>query len=362
MSAPVDLRSDTVTRPTPAMRQAMAAAEVGDDVFGDDPTLQRLEERVAALTGKEAALYVVSGTMGNQLAIRAQTRHGDEILLDRRCHIFDYEAGGMAAISGCQAHPLDSDRGRLDPATVGERAARPANDHFPPPALLCLENTHHRSGGSVVPLAALEAAAAAARAHGLRVHLDGARLWNASVASGIPVDRYAAVADTVMMCFSKGLGAPVGSILAGPRDVVRRARRFRKMLGGGIRQGGVLAAACLHALDHHRERLAEDHARAQGLARALAETEGLAAHPGPVETNMVLIHLDDPADSPEAAAKRARAEGVWVVPFGPRTLRAVLHLDVDDAALAGAVAGLRRALAWPRSGGGGRVAAPGVVC
>jgi threonine aldolase len=361
MSGPVDLRSDTVTRPTPGMRQAMAAAEVGDDVFGDDPTLQELEERVAALVGKEAALYVVSGTMGNQLAIRAQTRHGDEILLDRRCHIFDYEAGGLAAISGCQSHPLDGDRGRLDPTDIGERASRPANDHFPPPALLCLENTHHRSGGSLVPLAALEAAAAAARAHGLRVHLDGARLWNAAVASGIPIDRYATVADTVMMCFSKGLGAPVGSVISGPREVIRRARRFRKMFGGGIRQGGVLAAACLFALDHHRERLAEDHARAQRLAKALAETEGLAAHPGPVETNMVLLHLDDSGDTAEAAAKRARTEGVWVVPFGPRTLRAVLHLDVDDAALETAVAGLRRALAWPRAGAAGQVAASRTV-
>ncbi len=362
MSGAVDLRSDTVTRPTPGMRRAMAEAEVGDDVFGDDPTLQKLEERVAALLGKEAALYVVSGTMGNQLAIRAQTRHGDEVLLDRRSHIFDYEAGGAAAISGCQLHPLDGDRGRLDPAAIAERAARPVNDHFAPPSLLCLENTHHRSGGSVVPLEALDAAARAARGHGLSVHLDGARLWNASAASGIPLDRYAAVADTVMTCFSKGMGAPVGSVLSGPRDVIRRARRFRKMFGGGIRQGGVLAAACLYALDHHRERLAEDHRRAARLAQALAETPGLAAHPGPVETNMVLIHLDDPGDTPEAAAKRARVEGVWVVPFGPRTLRAVLHLDVDDDALELAIAGLRRALEWRSGGGRAQVAGPGTLC
>jgi threonine aldolase len=362
MSAAVDLRSDTVTRPTPAMRRAMAEAEVGDDVFGDDPTLQKLEERVAGLVGKEAALYVVSGTMGNQLAIRSQTRHGDEVLLDRRCHIFDYEAGAAAALSGCQLHPLDGDRGRLDPAVIAERAARPVNDHYPPPALLCLENTHHRSGGSVVPLEALDAAARSARAHGLKVHLDGARLWNASIASGIPIDRYAAVADTVMMCFSKGMGAPVGSIVSGSGEVIRRARRFRKMLGGGIRQGGVLAAACLYALDHHRERLAEDHARAARLARALAETPGLSAHPGTVETNMVLLHLDDPSDTPEAAANRARVEGVWVVPFGPRTLRAVLHLDVDDEGLERAITGLRKALSWRAEGGQARVAGARTLC
>jgi len=340
----IDIRSDTVTRPTPAMRRAMAEAEVGDDVFGDDPTLRRLEERIAALTGKEAALYVVSGTMGNQLAIRSQTRHGDEVLLDKRCHIYDYEAGAAAAISGTQMYTIDSDRGRFDPAAITLRAARGENDHFPPPTLLCLENTHHRSGGAVVPLESMQAAAAAARAKGLRVHLDGARLWNASVATGIAIARYAAVADTVQMCFSKALGAPVGSILAGPAEVIRRARRHRKMLGGGIRQGGVLAAACLHALDHHVERLAEDHARAKQLAHALAGLPGLDVSPDRVDTNMVLVGIVEPEDDADHAVARARSEGVLVGRMDKRLVRLALHLDVDDAKLARAIDVLRRVL------------------
>ena len=344
MSEAIDLRSDTVTRPTPAMRQAMAEAEVGDDVFGDDPTLRRLEERVAALTGKEAALYVVSGTMGNQLAIRSQTSHGDEIVLDKRCHIYDYECGAASAISGVQTYTIESDRGRFDPAAITHRAARGENDHFPPPTLLCLENTHHRSGGAVVPLESMQAAAAAARAKGLRVHLDGARLWNASVATGIAIAKYAAVADTVQMCFSKGLGAPVGSILAGPADVIRRARRFRKMLGGGIRQGGVLAAACLHALDHHVERLADDHARAKRLAEALAGLPGLDVSPDRVDTNMVLVGITDPEDDADHAVARARAEGILVGRMDTRIVRLALHLDVDDAKLARVIDVLRRVL------------------
>jgi len=340
----IDIRSDTVTRPTPAMRRAMAEAEVGDDVFGDDPTLRRLEERIAALTGKEAALYVVSGTMGNQLAIRSQTRHGDEVLLDKRCHIYDYEAGAAAAISGTQMYTIDSDRGRFDPEAITLRAARGENDHFPPPTLLCLENTHHRSGGAVVSLESMQAAAGAARAKGLRVHLDGARLWNASVATGIAIARYAAVADTVQMCFSKALGAPVGSILAGPAEVIRRARRHRKMLGGGIRQGGVLAAACLHALDHHVERLADDHARAKTLAHALAGLPGLDVSPDRVDTNMVLVGIVEPEDDADHAVARARAEGVLVGRMDKRLVRLALHLDVDDDKLARAIDVLRRVL------------------
>jgi len=344
VSATIDIRSDTVTRPTAAMRRAMAEAEVGDDVFGDDPTLRRLEERVAALTGKEAALYTVSGTMGNQLAIRAQTRHGDEVLLDKRCHIYDYEAGAAAAISGVQMYTIESDRGRMDPAVITARASRGENDHYPPPTLLCLENTHHRSGGALVPLEALQAAAQAAHAKGLRVHLDGARLWNASVATGVPIARYAAVADTVQMCFSKGLGAPVGSILAGPADVIRRARRLRKMLGGGIRQGGILAAACLHAMDHHVERLAEDHAHAKRLAEALADLPGLDVQPARVDTNMVLVGITDPEDDADHAVARARAEGILVGRMDTRIVRLALHLDVDDAKLERVIQVLRRVL------------------
>lgn len=325
----VDLRSDTVTRPTPGMRRALAEAEVGDDVFDDDPTIHALQRRVAELSGKEAALFVVSGTMGNQLAIRSQIRHGEEVLLEEESHIFNYEAGAAAAISGAQLHALAGRRGVLEPSKIAA-SVRDDEYHNAPTRLLCLENTHNRAGGAIVPLAGLEAAAKAARDHGLAVHLDGARLWNASIASGVPIARWAACADTVMMCFSKGLGAPVGSILAGNAATIDKARRYRKMLGGGMRQGGVLAAACLYALDHHLARLAEDHRRARRLAEALTGIPGLDVDPAGVETNMIMIRLTDPSWTAQRAAQALEERGVRVLDFGPTTLRAVTHLDVDD--------------------------------
>jgi threonine aldolase len=326
------------------MRDAMATAEVGDDVFGDDPTIHALEARVAEITGKEAALYVVSGTMGNQLAIRSQISHGDEVILDSESHIYNYEAGAAAAISGAHLHPLECPRGRMDAKAVSA-CAHPDDVHFAPPGLLCLENTHNRGGGAVVGLETLEEAAAAARAIGVPVHLDGARLWNASAATGIPVEHYARIADTVMLCFSKGLGAPVGSALAGSAEVIRHARRYRKMFGGGIRQGGVLAAACLYAIDHHRDRLVQDHTRARRFAEAAEGVMGLEVQIDGVETNIVILRLTDPADNPSDALDRLQNEGVRLVPFGPDTLRAVFHLDIDDGALEKAVAAVRRAFA-----------------
>jgi len=245
--APVDLRSDTVTRPTAAMRRAMAEAEVGDDVFGDDPTVQALERRVAELAGKEAALYVPSGTMGNQLAVACQCGPGDEVLLQRESHIFLYEQGGVAANAGALAHVVAGESGVIAPETL-IAAIRPEDDHAARLRLVCVENTHNRMGGAIVPLERLRALAAAARERSVRVHLDGARLWNASVASGVPIREWAATADTVMMCFSKGLGAPIGSILVGTGALIRDARRLRKRWGGGMRQVGILAAACLHAV------------------------------------------------------------------------------------------------------------------
>ena len=337
---PVDLRSDTVTRPTPAMRRAIMDAEVGDDVFGDDPTVQALERRVAELAGKEAALYVPSGTMGNQLAIRCHTEPGDEVLLEPESHIFLYEQGGLGANSGCLAHLVAAERGLITPAQIAA-AVRDweHDDHVARVRLVCLENTHNRLGGVIVPLERLRAVAAAAREHGVAVHLDGARLWNASVASGIPVRDWAATADSVMMCFSKGLGAPVGSILAGPGDFIRRAHRVRKRWGGGMRQVGILAAACLHALDHHLERLAEDHRRARTLAAGFAQAPGVRVIEP--ETNIVIVTLEHPALEPAAVLGALEARGVRLLAFGARRLRAITHLDVDDAGVARAVEGFR---------------------
>ena len=336
----VDLRSDTVTRPTPAMRRAIMDAEVGDDVFGDDPTVLALERRVAELAGKEAALYVPSGTMGNQLAIKCHTDPGDEVLLDPESHIFLYEQGGLGANSGCLAHLVPGERGLMTPEQVAAAVRDWAHDdHAARVRLLCVENTHNRLGGVIVPLERLQAVAAVARAHGVAVHLDGARLWNASVASGIPLRDWAATADSVMMCFSKGLGAPVGSILAGSGDFIRRAHRVRKRWGGGMRQVGILAAACLYALDHHLERLAEDHRRAKTLAAGFAQAPGVrVVEP---ETNIVIVTLEHPALEPAAVLGALEARGVRMVSFGPRRLRAITHLDVDDAGVARAVEGLR---------------------
>lgn len=341
MPRPIDLRSDTVTQPTPAMRRAIAEAEVGDDVLGDDPTVHHLEARVAELLGKEAALFVPSGTMANQLAIRVHTQPGDEILVEAEAHLYYYEAGAPAALSGVQCRCLPGRRGIFTAADL-EAALRPANVHFPPTRLVCVENTHNRGGGSVWPLESLRAVTACARRHGLALHLDGARLWNASAASGVPVQEYAAGFDTVSVCFSKALGAPVGSALTGPRELIERARRFRKMFGGGMRQAGILAAAALYALEYHRERLAEDHARARRLAGVLAELPSAAIDPAEVETNLVYFRVTRrPAAEVVADLK---AEGVWVLASGPDRIRAVPNLNVTAADFEQALRAFQRVL------------------
>ena len=296
----IDLRSDTVTRPTPAMREAMARAEVGDDVFGDDPTVRALEEEVARLTGKEAALFVASGTMGNQLAIATQTRPGDEVIVGEGAHLVIYEAGAGAALNGVQF--TIAGRGGLYTADELEAAMYPRLYWTPRTSLASVENTHNRAGGRAWPLAQARAVAERARALGLATHLDGARIWNASVATGVDVATWCAPFDTASVCFSKGLGAPVGSAFCGPRALVVEARRFRKRWGGGMRQSGILAAAALHALAHHRARLAEDHANARALAETLARTPGIRIDLATVETNIVNIDLD-------AACRRRRAPG-----------------------------------------------------
>lgn len=334
----VDLRSDTVTRPTPAMRAAIASAVVGDDVFGDDPTVKELERRVAALAGKEAALYVPSGTMGNQLAVNALTTPGDEVLLESQSHVMYYEQGGIAANSGCLAHVVAGERGVI-PVEALVAAVRPyEDDHVPRLSLVCVENTHNRAGGAIVPLEALQSLSRAARDHGVRVHLDGARLWNAQVATGIPIATWAACADTLMMCFSKGLGAPVGSILVGDAGVIRKARRTRKRWGGGMRQVGILAAACLHALDHHVERLADDHARAKTLAEGMRAAGVRVTEP---DTNIVFAHLDRESPAPERVIAGLESRGVRMAHYGGGCIRAICHLDVDDAGVARAIEAFR---------------------
>jgi threonine aldolase len=318
--AMIDLRSDTVTLPSPAMRDAMARAEVGDDVYGEDPSVNRLEARTAELLGKEAALFVPSGTMGNQIALRLLTRPGDVVLATRGCHVIRYEAGAAAALGGLQIEQL-GEAGRIDPEAL-RAAIHPDEIHHARTTVLALENTHNVAGGRVVPLALICALAAIARERGLRTHLDGARLWNAAVATGIPERQWAEPFDTVSVCLSKGLGAPVGSLIVSDAERIREARRLRKQLGGGMRQAGMLAAAGLHALAHHRSRLRLDHEHARRLADGL-ELAGLPVI-APPETNIVLFRVPDTLGF--LAATRAR--GVLWNPMAEGIFRAVTHLDV----------------------------------
>ena len=329
----VDLRSDTVTRPTPAMRKAMLEADVGDDVLGDDPSVLRLQEVIAGIMGKEAAVFVPSATMANQIAIRAQTEPGDELIAHADSHIIHYETGAPAALSGVMIHPLAGPRGMFDASDV-HAGVRSASPNFARSRMLVVENTQNRGGGSVWPLEQIQRVTDAARSHGLCTHLDGARIWNACAKTGISVAEYARSFDTVSCCFSKGLGAPVGSALCGSKPIVARAHRFRKMFGGSMRQAGILAAAALYGLEHHRERLVEDHANAQRLARGLGDIPGVQVSLAEVETNMVFFDLapDVPLDG-AVLCERLKAQNVLMMPTGPRKVRAVCHLDVDAAGI-----------------------------
>ena len=324
----IDLRSDTVTKPTAAMREFIAQAEVGDDVWGEDPTINLLQEKVAKLLGKEAALYVSSGTMSNQIAVKLHTQPGDEILCEASCHIYNYEAGGPAVISHVMCRPIPGRHGILDLKDF-EGTIRPANDHFVRTRLVCLENTHNRGGGRVYPLENVRRITDWARSHGLATHLDGARLMNAVVASGVPAQEYAKHFDTVSICFSKGLGAPIGSALSGPADLITRSKRIRKVLGGGMRQGGMAAAGALYAIEHNINRLGQDHHHAQIIAQAIRETEGLQLDPPVVETNLIWFTVDSSLGSAAQVAQELKNHGVLVGVSGPRTLRACTHLDID---------------------------------
>jgi threonine aldolase len=333
----IDLRSDTVTRPTEGMRRAMLEAPVGDDVFGEDSTVNRLEEYVAGLLGKEAALYAPSGTMTNQIGVHVSTNRGEEVLLHEGSHIFVYEAGAPATLSSVQLRTLPGENGTLSPETV-RAAVRPEDVHFPRSRLLCLENTHNTSGGKIFPLQDFAAAAATAKDLGLKVHLDGARLFNAQAATGTPAHEWCAHADTVSVCSSKGLGAPVGSLLAGDEETIREARRARKAFGGGMRQAGIIAAASLYAFENHIERLAEDHERARDLAAGLREAGYEAREP---ETNLVLVAVDVPPEFLRALAR----EGVLATPGKSGFVRLCTHLDVGDEEMETAIEAATRIVA-----------------
>ena len=327
----IDLRSDTVTRPTPAMRRAIADAVVGDDVYAEDPTINRLQVVGAELLGKEAALFTPTATMANQLALRCATRPGDAIIVESGSHIANYESGAPAMLSGVTLIRVPGERGILDPADALLAADRPDDVHFCPSALIAVENTANLGGGAIYPLTTLATIAEGAAARGLWSHCDGARLWNAASAMSRPESELVAGYDSVSVCLSKGLGAPAGALLAGPRDFIKTARRFRKMLGGGMRQAGVLAAGGLFSLENHRERLADDHHRASQLAEALVAQGWQVQAP---ETNMVYLTLPDPAGLVAAA----QAQGVRFSAIGRDRVRLVTHLDFDDAALATSIA------------------------
>lgn len=322
-----DLRSDTLTLPTAAMREAMARAEVGDDVWEEDPTVQRLEALAAALTGHEAGLFVTSGTQGNLVSVLAQTRPGQEILLDEDSHIFNYEGAGAALIGGVQTRPVRTARGFLTPEQVAA-GLRPINIHIPPTGLVCLENTHNRHGGTCCTPEEIAAVAEVAHGAGVRVHLDGARLFNAAVAQGRPAADFTRPVDSATFCLSKGLGAPVGSLVCGGRDFVVRARRVRKMLGGGMRQVGVLAAAGLVALETMVDRLAEDHANCRRLAEGIATLPGIRVGLDAVQTNILIFRVDRPGGVAELVSG-CLARKVKIHQIGPDAIRCVTHKDVD---------------------------------
>lgn len=322
----IDLRSDTVTKPTMAMRQAALEADVGDDVYEEDPTVKKLEEKAAEMLGKEAALFVTSGTQGNQIAVLTHCRPGDEVLLEANAHLFLYEGASMSALAGVQPRTIEGIRGVMDPEHV-KAAIRPDDIHFPETSLICLENTHNKAGGVVVPLENMQAIYEVAREAGIPVHLDGARLFNASVASGVSLRRYADQTDTIQVCLSKGLGAPVGSIIAGSYNFIQKARKWRKRLGGGMRQVGMIAAPAYIALTEMVDRLQVDHANARQLANGLRMVEGLSIEK--VETNIVIVHVDGIGETAESFLEKMKQEGILAVPFGPTTVRFVTNYDVN---------------------------------
>ena len=340
----IDLRSDTVTLPTKAMRMAMHDAELGDDVYGEDPTVNHLQEVAADRLGKEAALFVVSGTMGNLVSLLTHCGRGDEIILGDQAHIFVYEAGGVSALGGVQVHTIpNTARGMLNLADV-EDAIRGDNPHFPRTRAICLENTHNRCGGAVLTPAEMASIKGIAEAHGLVVHLDGARIFNAAEALGVDVREISAQADSVQFCFSKGLSAPVGSMICGSAEFIAEARRTRKIVGGGLRQGGVIAAAALVAIEQMVDRLSEDHENAQILARGLAEIDKISVDPDAVQTNIIMIDVLHPTTDAQSVSEALALEGVKISAVSQKRLRAVTHYGISDQDVKEAIAVVQKVM------------------
>lgn len=336
----IDLRSDTVTKPTPQMRQAMAQAEVGDDVYGEDPTVNRLEQRAAEMVGKEAALFVPTGTMGNTIAIKLHTHHGQEVICEARAHVLDWELAMMAWFAGCVARPIAAERGILEWSRI-RREVRPLGPHAAPTGLIAVENSHNMAGGTVYPLETLREISHEAHRLGLPVHMDGARLFNAAAACGHSVAEIVEPVDSVMFCLSKGLGAPAGSILAGTRQKIEQGRLLRKRLGGGMRQAGILAAAGLLALEEMPARLAEDHANAQWLATQLAAIKGIGIDAARVQTNIVIFDISGTGWDAPAFSAALKTRGVIMNALNDRDIRLVTHYDVDREGCAKALAIVR---------------------
>jgi threonine aldolase len=325
----IDLRSDTVTKPSKGMREAMANAEVGDDVFGEDPTVNKLQQKVAELLGKEAALYVPSGTMGNQVCIKVHTQPGDEVIAEKGCHMFNYETAGMAFLSNVQVNTIEGKRGVFTVEDV-KRVIRPKAYYMPRTRLICMENTHNRAGGTIIPIEVIEEMSALARNEGIRFHLDGARLWNACAETGITPKEYASYVDSISVCLSKGLGAPVGSVIAGPAEFIAEARRYRKIFGGGMRQAGVLAAAGIYALENNVSRLKEDHVKAKSLANELSTIRGFDIDMDSVQTNIIIISLEKLGKTPEEVLQVLKSKGVLLTLGNYMGIRAVTHMDVSS--------------------------------
>ncbi len=337
----VDLRSDTFTLPTPAMRDFMIKAEVGDDVFGEDPTTNQLQDMISEMLGKEAALFVASGTQANQVSINAHTQPGQEVVCDYNAHILNYESGAAGMLSGVQLHPLIGDHGHPTAEQIAE-VIRPFDDHYPQTRLICLENTHNRAGGTVFPLKEIVKISELARKNNLKMHLDGARLWNAAIATGITLAEYASFFDSVSLCFSKGLGAPVGSIVVGSRDFIKRAHFYRKAYGGGMRQTGILAAACIFSVENHFERLNEDHQHARMLAEVFDELPGFSVDLKSVETNIVIVDVSGSGKDAYAITELLKDNGILVLPFSAKRIRLVTYLNLSLSDIQTAIAVIKK--------------------